>query len=65
VCNTKLIFSVVDQGTKTVNSCHIMQQDNYSVLKCSSILIQSQRQIKVFTSGDKDCWFIVCWYWWL
>jgi len=27
---------VVDQGTKTVNSCCIMEQDNYSVFSCSS-----------------------------
>jgi len=25
-------FSVVGQGTKTANSCHVMQQDNCSVV---------------------------------
>jgi len=29
--NVSSFLSVVDHGTKRVNSCHVMQQDNFSV----------------------------------
>jgi len=47
------VFSVIDKSTKTINSCHIMQHNNYSVFTCSSVFNQAQRQTKVFTSGDR------------
>jgi len=53
------VFSTDDQSKKTVNSCYMMQPDNCFVFSCSSVFIQSQRQRKVFTSGDRYRQFIV------
>ena len=40
-------FSVVGQGTKTANSCHVMQQDKF--------FIGSRGQTKIFMfSGNRD-----------